>query len=267
MSVRKILFIVVFVTIFSSCSVQRRMTYLQNLEIGKEYPAASAPELIVRKGDELKISVSSTEPSLAAPFNSKRVFREDMMISDGAPVQEDESTSEGTSYIVDDNGNIDFPVLGLVKASGLTLRNIRDNLSEMIIRLGYIKEPMIDISIVNFTITVIGEVSNKGNFPIKGDRINVIQAIAISGDLLSTAKLKDVTVIRTEGDKRIAYALDLRSKDLFDSPAFFLQQNDIVYVKPLGTKMSSGGELLLSLTQLGLSVATIVTNAILWSSR
>ena len=266
MSVKKILFIVVFVIIFSSCSVQRRMTYLQNLEIGKEYPAASAPELIVRKGDELKISVSSTEPSLAAPFNSKRVFREDMMISDGAPVQ-DESTAEGISYIVDDNGNIDFPVLGLVKASGLTLRNIRDNLSEMIIRLGYMKEPMIDISIVNFTITVIGEVSNKGNFPIKGDRINVIQAIALSGDLLSTAKLKDVTVIRTEGDKRIAYVLDLRSKDLFDSPAFFLQQNDIVYVKPLGTKMSSGGELLLSLTQLGLSVATIVTNAILWSSR
>lgn len=266
MSVRKILFIVVFVTIFSSCSVQRRMTYLQNLEIGKEYPAASAPELIVREGDELKISVSSTEPSLAAPFNSKRVFREDMMISDGAPVQ-DESTSEGTSYIVDDNGNIDFPVLGLVKASGLTLRNIRDNLSEMIIRLGYMKEPMIDISIVNFTITVIGEVSNKGNFPIKGDRINVIQAIALSGDLLSTAKLKDVTVIRTESGKRIAYALDLRSKDIFDSPAFFLQQNDIVYIKPQGTKISSGGELIFSLTQLGLSIATIVTNAILWSSR
>ena len=266
MSVKKILFIVVFVIIFSSCSVQRRMTYLQNLEIGKEYPAASAPELIVRKGDELKISVSSTEPSLAAPFNSKRVFREDMMISDGAPVQ-DESTAEGTSYIVDDNGNIDFPVLGLVKASGLTLRNIRDNLSEMIIRLGYMKEPMIDISIVNFTITVIGEVSNKGNFPIKGDRINVIQAIALSGDLLSTAKLKDVTVIRTEGDKRIAYVLDLRSKDIFDSPAFFLQQNDIVYIKPQGTKISSGGELIFSLTQLGLSIATIVTNAILWSSR
>ena len=134
--------------------------------------------------------------------------------------------------MVDKNGYIDFPVIGLVKAEGLTLEGLREDLIDKIIETKYIKDPIVLVEFMNFQFTVLGE-ANPGNYNVPNGHINLLEALALAGDLKPSAKRDDVWVIRTENGQRMVYSVDMRSKDLFESPAFNIQQNDIIYVKPL----------------------------------
>lgn len=140
-------------------------------------------------------------------------------------------------YLVDIEGGLELPFIGKMKVAGKTRSELE---SEIEMKLSeYIKDPIIQIHIINFKITVLGEVSHPGTFSIPNEKITIFEALGIAGDLTITGKRKNVIVIREVGKKRVEYVVDLTSKDIFHSPIYFLKQNDLVYVSPNKAKINT----------------------------
>ena len=241
--------------LMSGCISARKMSYLLDMDYGKMYPAAEAPELVIHEGDVLGISVSSEDPKLAAPF---------AYLASGT--SENATGAQMAQYPVDNDGNISFPVLGSVPVVGKTLNEIRDHIASRISTLGYIREPLVRVVLTNFTVTVIGSAGNMV-LPVQDPSINILQVIAHSTGTNERTNIKDVMVVRTENGEKKAYTVDLQKTDLFTSPVFYLQQNDVVYVKPQGSSLSSEGQMIMTFVGSGLTLASIITNFLLWSKR
>ena len=140
---------------------------------------------------------------------------------------------------MDVEGNIDFPILGKLHVEGLKVSEVTDLIKNRIIQGNYIKDPQVSLEFLNFKYTVLGAVGRTGTFTVKDDRITLLEAIANAGDLSSKAKINSVAVIREIDGEREIFVHDLRSKELFTSPCYYLQQNDIVYVEPRYRKKDS----------------------------
>lgn len=210
-----------------SCVTPAKIAYLRDLEYDVPYLAKQAPELRLQVDDKISIQVFSTNAELAAPFNVTSG-----MISDAG------QRVANSIYTVDKLGNINFPVLGQMYVQGKTLNEVQEWISSEIISQGYIREPIVRVEMENFNITVLGE-TGQSVMPVEGNSINILQVIARSGGTSESSKIPDVMVIRTEEGVRMAYSVNLQSKSLFDSPVFYLRQNDIVYVKPRGFRSSA----------------------------
>lgn len=216
-----------------ACSTPKKLSYLRDLEYNVPFDARPAPELRLKVDDRISIQVFCDQPELAAPFNAA-----------GVQIESEGGTLLSTTYGVDARGNIDFPILGELHVEGKTLNEVQKEISAEITHRGYIKEPVVKAELENFSVVVIGQMGQK-IIPVEGNSMNLIQLLAqLSGDL-ETAKLPDVTVIRTENGLREAYQVNFQTKDLYNSPVFYLQQNDVIYVRPRGVKLSSGGDVFL----------------------
>jgi len=217
-----------------ACSTPRKLSYLRDLEYNVPFDARPAPELRLKVDDRISIQVFCDQPELAAPFNAA-----------GVQIESEGGTLLSTTYGVDARGNIDFPILGEIHVEGKTLNEVQKEIADEITRRGYIKDPVVKAELENFTITVIGEMG-ASILPVEGSSITILQVLAqVESKDTENAKIPDVTVVRTENGKRQAYSINLQSRSLYDSPVFYLQQNDLVYVKPRGLKLSSGGDVFL----------------------
>ena len=207
----------------ASCTTPRSLGYLLDMEYNKDYPAIPAPELKMQKEDRLSIQVLSENPELSAPFNTLLTITDLANQTVREPV---------LTYVVDREGNIDFPILGKLHIEGLTLKEIEKMIAGEIIARGYIKEPVVNVELDNFQITVIGGAGG-GIMQIQGHSFNLLQAIArIRSSSTEQINIKEVTVIRTENGIRTAYSVNMQKNALFESPVFYLQQNDVIYYKP-----------------------------------
>lgn len=216
------------VLVAASCSTPAHYAYLRDMEYETPYLAKPAPELRLQVEDKVNIQVFSTEEDLARPFNAGSG------VIDGSG----QSFGSSSSYTVDKLGNIDFPVLGTLHVEGKTLNELKTEISNEIVRLGYIREPLVKVEMENFNITVIGQMGQQ-ILPVEGSSINILQVLARTGGAGEYTNLQDVMVIRTEEGERVAHSINLQSKSLFDSPVYYLQQNDVVYVKPRGLRQST----------------------------
>lgn len=259
---------ILFVTalVIDSCTVQRDMTYLQDMEVGITYEVADRPDEHVTEYDRLSIVVTCNEPALAAPFNLVTgTFSVDPMTGE---VSSQAKPVNDNGYLVDKNGNINFPVLGQLHVVGMTLKEVEECIAKGISDLEYIKDPIVLVDFLNFQFTVLGE-SGVGNYNVQGNHINLLQAIAMSGDIHATGKKDDIWVIRTDNGTRQAYSVNLLSKDLFDSPVFYLQQNDIIYAKPSPrTKREDRNEVLqksFNVFLTALTTSTSIISVLYWS--
>ena len=232
----------------SACVTPSQITYIKDMEYGKDYPAKPAPELRVQQMDRLSIRVYSSDPALARPFNV------------GAIIQDGVGTTQEASYIVDSQGNIDFPVLGTIPVEGMTLREVQNDIANRIIGSGYIREPVVSVNLQNFVITVI-KYGNTDRVNVTGRSINLLQLVAP----VQTEKIKEVEVIRTENGVRTAYHVDFQTIEMFDSPVFYLQQNDIVYVKPARWSRSQTGTAIRSSITLIMSFVNMGASLLLWT--
>lgn len=212
------------ILVLASCGSTKEIIYLQDMVPGFGYPTQDINEVTIQPGDKLHISVTCKNPELALPFNANAVT----VGADGTAT----SIESGMDYRVDPSGNIDFPILGEQHVADLTLTGVRDHLKEGIINGGYIKDPIVNIELLNLRYTVLGAVGSVGTFTTSEGRITLLEAIANAGDITAAGRVDKVSVIREEDGGRTMYVHDLRSKDLFDSPCYYLQQNDIVYVEP-----------------------------------
>ncbi len=212
----------------SSCS-RKNYLYLQDMQVGESYPIDTRYEATVHRDDRLGITVSCKNPELAIPFN---IFSGSIQVDTSGDVTADAATkSNEAGYRVDVEGNIDFPILGKLHVEGLKISEVKELIKNRIEEGNYIKNPLISIEFLNFKYTVMGAVGRNGTFTANGDQVTLLEAIANAGDLTYKARADRVAVIREIDGKRQIFMHDLRSTDIFDSPCFYLQQNDIVYVE------------------------------------
>ena len=236
-----------------SCATPKNTSYLMDLEYEAKYAAPPAPDLVVQPGDVLNIQVYSENPALAAPFNS-------------LTGEAGQNSGKVLSYVVDADGDIDFPVFGLMRVAGKTTKEVKESIAGQISGQGYIKDPIVKVSMGEFQVTVIGK-TNNSILKVTNGSLNLIELLARTGGINANAKIKDVMVIRTENGERTAYSVNFQSKDLFDSPVYWLHQNDVVYVKPKGASLNASGQTVLTFINSGLTLGSIITNIILWRTR
>jgi polysaccharide biosynthesis/export protein len=243
--------------LISGCTSKRNLIYFQG-EQSATAGSNSNYNPVFQKDDLLSITVMGLEPDAVVPFNLPvtQLFPNTVGgYAVGAP------TPPG--YLVDVDGNIDFPVLGKIKVEGLTRTDVMQQLKERL--KAYVKMPTVNIRILNYKVTVLGEVRNPGTFTIPNERVSVLEAIGIAGDLQITGVRHNVLVVRDSNGKKTETRIDLTSKDVFSSPVYYLQQNDIVYVEPNRAKINSSVinasnvSVAISVLSLLLTMATLLT--------
>jgi polysaccharide export outer membrane protein len=183
--------------------------------------------ILVQPKDMISIVVTSRNPELAAMFNLATVSYQ----------AGSESSATGgynriMGYSVDSDGDINFPIVGKVKVAGMTRWEVAETIKNELVSRNLLKDPVVTVEFLNFKISVLGEVNNPGAYTIQGDRINLLEALSLAGDLTIYGKRDNVSVIREQNGKRYVYKVDLRDANLFKSDAYYLQQNDVIYVEP-----------------------------------
>lgn len=215
----------------TSCASRKNLVYFQDEPLEEGQLFSEPTQLIYKPDDILIINVSALDPDTVRPFNLPVVANNtgDILSSQGALQQQ--------TYLVDYNGNIEFPVLGTLKVEGLTRTDLTALLVDRIKDMA--NNPIVNIRLANFTITVIGEVSNPGTFTIQDERITLLEAIGLANDLTIFGKRKNIKLIReVDGKKKFAY-IDLTSINAVNSHLYYLQQNDVIYVEPNKAKIRS----------------------------
>lgn len=214
----------------ASCVSQKKMIYLQGADYLQDNPQQIKEnfELKIQSDDQLAISISSKDRELIEPFNNNT------LIGSGSGMNSQYNSQAGVSYFqVDKDGNIEFPIFGTLKASGLTRTELAKVLENRLISQNYIKDPLVSIKIMSFKVTVLGEVKAPGVQNVTGERLTLLEALGMAGDLLPSARRENIMVIREEDGKRKSYMVDLTSSyDVLNSSCYYLQQNDVVYVEP-----------------------------------
>lgn len=218
---------------FTACTSTKKIIYLQDVVPLKQQEIEQKYEVIIHGDDLLAIMVNSRDPELAMPFNMPMVTYQLGSNSGGQ--------QRVLGYLVDTNGNIDFPILGKIHVEGLTRMQLTELIKNKLIDGDLIKDPIVTVQFLNFKISVMGEVGSPGSFTISGDRITLLEALSMAGDLTIYGRRDRVGVIRENNGKRTILFHDLRSADIFNSPCYYLQQNDIVYVEPNKAKSGQSG--------------------------
>jgi len=252
----KFVFTTLIVCLLSSCVSKKDITYFQNDKIDQA-KVSNSYKTIFKPDDLLQITISALDFEAAKPFNLPAVnFSTTTNSAVSAPQQQ--------PYLVDNEGNIDFPVIGKLKIGGLT-RNETINLIKNKLDPDYIKNPTINIRIANYSVTVLGDVKRPGTYTIPNERITILEALGLAGDLNITGKRNTIKVFREIDGKKIQFDIDLRSNNIFTSPVYYLQQNDLVYVDQ--NKASSQDAAFNRNTGLIVSVGSIIISLITLITR
>ena len=225
----KALALLLGVVLLASCASQKRVIYLQDIQANEQIKIAQDYQIRIKPLDRLTVVVNSRDPELAAPFNTSTSLNS----LTGTPLST-YSSSNNTLQVrtVDENGNLDMPIIGQIQCKGKTRSELAQEIADKIREGGYISDPTVNIQFADMKISVIGEVVRPGQYNITNDRLSLLDALSLAGDLTIYGVRSDVMVIREDNGVRTTATLDLTSQDIYDSPYFYLQQNDVVYVKP-----------------------------------
>jgi polysaccharide biosynthesis/export protein len=238
-----------------SCTSTKKAVYFSDQKNGS-FEAPAIPKLVIQNNDLLSISVSSLNPEASAVFNQPN----------NPPTGNNNTTTTtaATGYLVDGEGNVQFPFLGAVKAAGLSKDELKDKLTKSLVDKKLLVDPIITIRFLNFKVTVLGEVAHPNVITVPSERISLLEAIGLAGDLTIYAQRDNVLVIRDEDGKKITHRLNLNSTELFNSPYYYLKSNDVVYVEPNKSKVASTSRtnLWLPLVISALSLGIIVVDRI-----
>jgi polysaccharide export outer membrane protein len=219
------------VLMLSSCGAVKDIAYFQNKAINEPEKIDKHAGIVIQPKDMLSIVVSSRNPELVAMFNLPVVSYQA-----GSEIVSSGYNQRLMGYVVDNEGMIDFPVLGPINVSGLTRWELSELIKSKLLDGGLLADAVVTVEFMNFKVSVIGEVNNPGTFTIEGDKVTVLQAISLARDLTIFGERENVTVIRERDGQRTMYEINLCDVSMFQSPAYYLQQNDVVYVQPSSIK-------------------------------
>jgi len=240
--------LVVGLLLVSCKSLKEDVVYFQN---AKNFETIVDTETFTPKfkiNDIVSIYVSTFDVEASRPFNL---------------VKQSGSNAQFLDYLIDIDGNIDFPVLGKVKLIGLTVEEAKELLKEKLSD-GYLKDPIVNMRILNFRVSVLGEVRNPGTYLISGERISIMEALGLAGDLTIKGRRDNILVVRDFNGTKTYTRINLTNKEVFNSPVYYLTQNDVVYVEPNNSALSgSKGDLrigtILSISSFLISLAILTT--------
>jgi len=237
---------VMILTLLTSCTSSKYVKYFPGVQDGSIQSNTPFPESVIQKNDILGIAVSSLNPEASAIFN----------------IGSSSSTGGGTSgavvasvgFLVSTEGYIQFPVLGSIKAEGLTKNQLKDTIAKALVDNKLLIDPIVAIRFMNFRVTVLGEVNHPTVVNVPNEKISLLEALGLAGDMTIYAKRTNVMVIREVNDQKIIKRINMNSDEIFTSPYYYLRSNDIVYVEPNKTKVTSASS--------GMQWAPIVLSAL-----
>lgn len=217
--------------LLGGCASHKDIQYIQDID--ESYTESISPNtgITIEPGDRLSIIVTSKDTELSSMFNMQpgiTTYAEGVTTSNNM----NQLQQADLGYRVDSDGNIIFPILGQLHVAGMNRVQVENLIKQRIIKEGLLKDFSVRVSFLNFRVSVLGDVGRLGNYNITDDRFNLMQLLAEVGGTNVTAEIEDVLVIREKKGQRKVYKVNLKSKDIFNSPAYYLQQNDIVYVIP-----------------------------------
>ena len=245
-----ILFIGISILSFS-CASKKDYVYFQKAETDSGFVSSMTPAVtLLAPGDIVSIGVSAADPDVVKPFNVNS-----QAVSEGAKV----SNTTLPSYLIDEQGNIDFPVIGLFKIAGLSSADATRKLKDKI--KAYVNNPLITLKIQTHKVSVLGEVKTPGVYPISNERLTLPEALAMAGDLQISGVRKNVLVVREANGLQTETRVDMTSRKLFMSPVYYLQHNDIVYVEPNKSKIQSASTTL-QYTSLAIGSLSLIINLV-----
>ena len=254
-----------------SCSTPTNIAYIQDVREGTVLTPPSASAIRLKPMDQISIVVSCRDSQVAAMFNlptyTRRIGEQSNLSANLG------SSSTGMSgYTVSSKGAIDFPIIGEVIVSGLTREQAADLIKERLVDSKQIKDPVVTVEFMNLGFSVLGEVSNPGRYAIDRDKFTILDALSRAGDLTIDGQRENVTLLRSEGGKDQAYQINLlNAQSLYSSPAFYVQQGDIIYVTPnerrqrestINGNTIRSTSFWISLSSLATSVAVLVINSV-----
>lgn len=255
------LYALLIIILLSSCGLRKNIVYFQTDELDTSSYAISDFSIKLQVDDIVTVMVSSDDIESAKPFNFpvREIGIQPMMNGylDGMTML--------MGYLIDENGNINLPGLGEVHVLGLTRVELSRKLKSLYEE--YLRNPVVNVSIVNFRVSILGDVKKPGTFNIPNEKFTILQAIALAGDLMITAKRKNIVVLRQENGKTKEYRVDLTRKDIINSPVFYLKQNDVIYVEPNITARTQAalwrttGGLVLSVASFAITTFLLISNS------
>lgn len=257
-NIQKLIFVLVISQLFltTSCVSKKKINYFQETTsvdtLGKKNTHSYTP--VFKTDDFLAITISSMDVESIKPF----VLENSLNSTSSQMPTYSSGMAAKSGYLIDANGDVDFPILGKIHLAGMN----RMEATELIkIRLSeYVSDPVVTVRIQNFKVTVLGDVKSPGSFNIPNERITLIEAIGIAGDLNITGVRQNVLVIRDVDGVKQEFRVDLTSKDIFQSPVYYLSQNDVVYIEPNRAKRNSS--LISSTAGVFISIASLVITTI-----
>ncbi|MCL6275557.1 polysaccharide export protein [Muricauda sp. 2012CJ35-5] len=219
--------ILLLISLLASCASKKDIVYFQNAGEFETFVDRNSFTPKFKVDDVVSIHVSTLNEEASAPFNLYRGLR-------GGNTG---FTPQSVDYLVDQAGEIDFPVIGKIKIVGLSPEEVRVLLRDEL--ADYLKDPIINIRLQNFTVTILGEVNRPGTYPVNGERITILEALGLAGDLTIKGQRDNVMVIRDFDGTKVYNRIDLRSKEALNSSVYYLTQNDVVYVEPNESAVTS----------------------------
>lgn len=221
---RLIIAFVIISTFFTSCASKQDIVYFQN---AKNFETIVDTDTFVAKlkvGDILSIYISTLDLTVTKPYNLIRATG---------------GQGELVNYLIDSDGNIDYPVLGKVKLIGLTVEEAKALFKRKFDEGQLLKDPVVIIGVTNYRVTVAGEVNNPGVYPVSGERISILEALGMAGDLTIKGRRDNILVVRDFNGTKTYTRVDLTNKEVFNSPVYYLTQNDYIYVEPNNSAISN----------------------------
>lgn len=216
-----------------SCTTTKNIVYFNDVQDTSFISRGEMGEVPIQNNDILSISISSLNVEASAIFNITNNF------SNPASSVADKNTPQYPGYLVNVDGNIQMPILGTIKAAGLTKSQLKDYITNKILEKKLLIDPIVNVRQLNFKVTVLGEVTHPTVVTAPSEKISLLEAIGLAGDLTIYGKRENVLLIREANGKKQVRRIDLTSKNFFLSPYYYLQPNDVVYVEPNKARVSS----------------------------
>ncbi len=271
-----ILFLSLLPFLMTSCATTKYISYFQDVQSadGGQIAAAAPSEIKIRPKDKISIVISSKDPKLADLFNlpiySHRVGYTSEYVNGN-----NNTNNQISAYTVDSDGTIDFPVLGRIRIAGLSREEVADYVKSELVTKNLINDPVVTVEFMNLCVSVLGEVNKPGRFRIDRDYITILDAISMAGDLTIYGEREDIKVLRTVNGQQKMYTVNLCSAEqVYASPVFYLQQDDVIYVEPnkMRARQSTvngnnvrSASFWISIASFLASVASIVTTGIYYN--
>ncbi|MHA4843641.1 polysaccharide biosynthesis/export family protein [Flavitalea antarctica] len=218
--------LIIFSSVLPSCFNTKDVTSFHTIADTTIQYAVESLEPVIQKNDILSITVSSLNTDATQPFNLYTISASQGNVNAG-------TVTQASGFLVNQEGYIQFPMIGTIKAAGMTKKALTDTITASLIRKNLLYEPIVNIRYLNYKITVLGEVGRPAVINVPGEKITLLEALGVAGDITSFANRTNILIIRdNETGVRTTKRIDLTSDDLFTSPYYFLKSNDIVYVAP-----------------------------------